>query len=192
MSFLTLFSFSVKLLANTPHFDISKKTTQITLPSQWVELKTILNQRLTQKKAKMKLSENKVKVIQKFLSTLKTPTPKLLQLKTILPKTTLELLIAIHERNLSIKEAESMADYLYHFVQQQKFKNIKPFDENTSHIIGRDWRDIDYSGEGMTWQGQRQKYLPHGVTRFKSKDNLIRFFKVESSLPYFKKIYRPQ
>lgn len=163
---------------------------EIDFPKQWAKLQPILHQRLHQKKAKMKLSQNEVQTFKKFLSTLTKPTPALLKLQTVLPKTTLELLRAIHERNLPIPEAEDMAAYLYHFVQQQNFQNVSAFDENTSHIIGREWQQIDYSGEGMTWQGQRRKYLPYGISHFKSKDNLIKFFKVESTLPYFKKIYR--
>ena len=39
---------------------------------------------------------------------------------------------------------------------------------NTSHIIGRNWWEINYSGENMTWQGQKTKYAPYGITDFKS------------------------
>lgn len=189
-SFLSSLLFTQTLEADVKHKNEQIAASDIVLRSPWTELQTILNQRLHQKKSKMKLTQNDANSIRKFLFDLTVPTPKLLQLKLQLPKTTLELLRAIHERNLPLKEAEEMAAYLSKFVQEQNFKNVKAFDENTSHIIGREWSEIDYSGEGMTWQGQRKKYAPYGITDFKSKENLVKFLRVESTLPYFKKIYR--
>ncbi|MCC8461964.1 MAG: hypothetical protein LN546_02045 [Rickettsia endosymbiont of Ecitomorpha arachnoides] len=109
-----------------------------------------------------------------------------------MPKTTLELLIAINERGLDIKEADLMAKYLQGLIASYNFQNIAAFDENTSHIIGRDWHEIDYSGEGMTWQGQKAKYARYDIIDFKSVDRLKKFFTVESKLPYFTKIYKPK
>ncbi|KIJ88837.1 hypothetical protein [Rickettsia asembonensis] len=85
-----------------------------------------------------------------------------------------------------------MAKYLQELVGFYNFQNVAAFDENTSHIIGRQWHEIDYSGESMTWQGQKAKYARYDITDFKSVDCLKKFFKVESKLPYFTKIYKPQ
>ena len=101
-------------------------------------------------------------------------------------------MISIHLRNLEISEAEKIANYLCKLVHKFKFENVGAFDENTSHIIGKEWQEIDYSGEGMTWRKQRQQYLPYGIKDFKSLKSIERFFPVESKLPYFNKIYRPQ
>ena len=35
-------------------------------------------------------------------------------------------------------------------------------------IIGREWHEIDYSGESMTWQKQKIKYAPYGISNFKT------------------------
>ena len=99
--------------------------------------------------------------------------------------------MAVNSRGLKLTEAEKMADYLDKVVNAFHFSNISAFDENTSHIIGRDWSEIDYSGEGMTWQQQREKYRPYGVHHFKSLDCLKKFIPVEAKLPYFKKVYGP-
>ena len=53
--------------------------------------------------------------------------------------------------------------YLQELIEYYNFQNVAAFDENTSHIIGRQWHEIDYSGEGMTWQGQKAKYARYGV-----------------------------
>ena len=88
--------------------------------------------------------------------------------------------------------AEEMAQYLYEPTGLFQFEKLFAFDENTSHIIGRDWQEIDYSGEGMTWQKQQAVYQPYGIVNFKSVIYLKKFFPVESKLPYFKKTYRPK
>jgi hypothetical protein len=58
--------------------------------------------------------------------------------------------------------------------------------------MGRQWHEIDYSGEGMTWEKQKAFYAPYGIDHFKSLACLEEFFKVESQLPYFRKIYKPK
>ncbi len=162
------------------------------LPPAWIVFEPILIARLTQESSKMNLEEKQVKSFVYFLSRINVPTPKLEHLKMMLPKTTLELLMAVHSRNLALNEAENMAAYLSKIVEKFKFQNLAAFDENTSHIIGRDWQEIDYSGEGMTWQKQKLHYQPYGIIHFKSCENLKRFFPVESKLPYFNKTYKPK
>jgi hypothetical protein len=98
---------------------------------------------------------------------------------------------AVAFRDVDIKDAEEIAKYLKTMVVNFNFQNIGAFDENTSHIIGRNWHEIDYSGEGMTWEKQKEKYKKHDITNFKTIENIKLFFPVESKLPYFKKIYRP-
>jgi hypothetical protein len=148
--------------------------------------------RVEQSSLKMKISAERANSFVEFLTALQKPTPKLMRLEDVLPKTTLELLMAVHERHLALTEAEEMAEYLQTLVEKFQFQNLSAFDENTSHIIGREWHEIDYSGEGMTWQKQRQHYLPYGIIDFKSVGSLSKFFPVESELSYFKKTYRPQ
>jgi hypothetical protein len=162
------------------------------LPSRWSKLEPVLKARLTQNKPKMKLSQAEVAAFIQFLKKQQAPLPQLESLETVLPKTTVELWRAIQERGLSFEEAEKMAAYLLFFVKQAEFKNKAAFDENTSHLIGREWSEIDYSGENLNGQTQRRHYLPYGILDFKTAAHLKLFFKVEARLPYFNKSYRPK
>lgn len=162
------------------------------LTPTWEPFKPILIQRLNQKAPKMQLNAKQVASFVQYLNQLESPTNNLSQLEKIMPKTSLELLMATHNRNLPLSEAEKMAAYLDILVHKYNFKNLNAFDENTSHIIGREWHEIDYSGENMTWRKQQLKYQPYGITDFKSLDTLKKFFVVESKLPYFNKAYHPQ
>lgn len=161
------------------------------LPSEWEALCPILTSRVAQKKPKMKLREPDAKSLEDFLSSTKDKFPHLNSLQILLPKTTLELLMSHHQRGVTLLQAELMAEYLKQMVEECQFQNSSAFDENTSHIIGREWSEIDYSGEGMTWEKQKAYYAPYGINNFKSKDCLKKFFQVESKLPYFVKIYQP-
>ena len=162
------------------------------LVKRWDFLNPVLTERLNQKKLKMKLTQKEVDSFINFLNALKEPMPSLLKLEKILPKTTLEILRGVHERGVSLTEAEKIAVYLTVVVNHFQFQNTTAFDENTSHLIARDWQEIDYSGENMTWEKQREKYAVYGISNFKTEANLIKFIPVESKLPYFKKIYRPR
>ena len=162
------------------------------LPGQWQGLCCILNARVAQTKPKMKLEEQEASSLENFLKSTKDTFSHLVSLQSLLPKTTLELLRAIHQRGLSNDEAELMAGYLKDITEVFQFQNVGAFDENTSHIIGREWHDIDYSGEGMTWKKQKAFYAPYGIEHFKSRECLEKFYKVESGLPYFRKIYKPK
>ncbi len=159
--------------------------------SHWSVLDSVLQSRVKQHHQKMKLQVEDAEQFKVFLRGLHDPLPHLNQLQHVLPKTTVELLMAVNKRGLELKEAEKMAEYLKGVVDEFRFSNPSAFDENTSHIIGREWSEIDYSGEGMTWQKQKAKYQPFGIEHFKSLENLERFIPVESKLPYFNKIYKP-
>lgn len=164
-----------------------------TLPQTWEPLNKIIETRLNQKPPKMKLRNDNVEQLVLFMGAVKADDYKQLQsLQAVMPKTTLELLFAVQGRGVTPAEAEKMAAYLKQLLAEYQFKNQAQFDENTSHIIGRDWHEIDYSGEGMTWQGQKAKYAPYGITNFKTVDNLQKFFPVESKQSYFKSTYQPQ
>jgi hypothetical protein len=163
---------------------------QKTLPIEWLILNPIIHSRLEQPQPKMKLKQEQVEQLILYVKALKQKDViEIHKLQMLLPKTTLELLFAVQSRGVAIQEAEKMAKYLNTVPQVYKIKNIAQFDENTSHIIGREWHDIDYSGEGMTWQGQKAMYAKYGITNFKTVTNLEKFFPVESRMPYFKKAY---
>lgn len=158
----------------------------------WGNLCSVLQKRITQSHLKMKLEKSVVVKFENFLLKSNLSLSSLKELQHIAPKTTIELLMAIAFRCVTIEDAEGIARYLNTMVLSYDFENINAFDENTSHIIGRDWHQIDYSNEGMTWKKQKEKYQCYNITNFKTLENIKKFFKVESKLPYFKKTYRPK
>ncbi|MGD9591026.1 MAG: hypothetical protein AB7V32_00730 [Candidatus Berkiella sp.] len=158
--------------------------------AQWHEVQSVITARENQAPLKMKLSKKQAKLLITYFNTLKPNEIIEIQvLQKTLPKTATELLHAIATRDLDKTEAQKMAAFLQKVPAQYHLKNVAVFDENTSHIIGREWHEIDYSGEGMTWQAQKAKYQPYGITSFKTLSNLQKFFPVESRLPYFYKVY---
>lgn len=161
-------------------------------PGEWLSLCPIAQSRIYQKSPKMKLQASDVQALSLFLSQDHSTWVYMQQLRKLAPKTTLELLFSLRFRDLSMEEAEKMANYLLELLQKFQFQYPSKFDTNTSHLVGRKWHEIDYSGEGMTWQSQKKKYQPYGVLDFRTKENLAAFFKIESKLPYFKKIYQPK
>ncbi len=160
--------------------------------TEWSGFCEILQKRVTQTKQKMKISPLVKSEFEEFLLTSKENFICIQNLQKILPKTSIEILMAVRFRGVSHIEAEKIAEYLEEITAGFNFENPSAFDENTSHIIGRNWAEIDYSGEGMTWQGQMQKYKKHNITNFKTLENIRKFFPVESKLPYFSKIYKPR
>lgn len=161
------------------------------LLKEWQPLCPILQSRVEQKAHKMKLNESAAHTLEQHLQTEQFNFVYLAKLQQLMPKTTTELLMAAYNRGLNKREADLMAKYLIAEVNLYQFKNLPAFDNNTSHIIGREWYEIDYSGENMTWKKQKEKYTPYGVLHFKSLACLKKFFSVESKLPYFNKIYKP-
>jgi hypothetical protein len=167
-------------------------TRECRLSNQWQGLCSILQKRVAQTHPKMKLRESDAMSLEDFLNSTKIDFPNLIRLQSLLPKTTTELLMSVHKRGVTPHDAELMADYLKKLVEEFQFQKVGAFDENTSHIIGREWHEIDYSGEGMTWEKQKAHYAPYGIDNFKSQACLAKFFPVESKLPYFRKIYKPR
>lgn len=164
---------------------------QCKLPEQWKKLCPVLQTRVEQPVSKMKLQEAETQQFEKYIQNMHANFLYLPRLQTLMPKTATELLMATYKRGLAMSEADKMANYLIDITKYYKFKNLAAFDNNTSHIIGREWHEIDYSGEHMTWQKQKQKYAPYGIENFKSLKCLQKFFPVESRLPYFNKLYQP-
>lgn len=158
--------------------------------TDWSSLCKILQNRVNQTKQKMKLSPQIKDEFEEFLLKSKEDFPHIKTLKNILPKTSLELLMGIRFREVDPIEAEKIAQYIREVAEGFDFENPGAFDENTSHIIGRYWNEIDYTGEGMTWQKQKQNYMKYNITNFRTFENIQKFFPVESKLPYFKKIYK--
>lgn len=162
------------------------------LNGTWQKLCPILEKRINQKQTKMKLKEYEAIQFQDYVLANNKSLSNIHNLIDTMPKTTIELIMGIIFRQTDCFEAEKIAIYLNDLIVYFQFKNPAAFDENTSHIIAKNWNQIDYSGESMTWQGQKAKYAKYGITDFKTIDNIKKFFPIESKLPYFKRIYKPQ
>lgn len=171
-------------------FASSASARECKLPSEWKSLCPVLESSINQTIPKMKLEEMEAVQLEQFLSSKNLDFKNLTKLQHELPKTVVELLMSIRFRHVSHLDAELMGQYLAEVVSSCGFQNLKSFDNNTSHIIGREWDEIDYSGEGMTWQKQKEKYAIYGVVNFKKVDSLKKFFPVEAKLPYFIKKYK--
>ena len=109
----------------------------------------------------MKLEDQESRKFIEYLRILNAYSFNLLWLQNILPKTTLEILILIYKSEMLNIEAEKTAVVLGGLVVNFNFGNINAFDKNTSHIIGKEWHEIDYPDENMTWEKQKQKYMQH-------------------------------
>jgi len=152
----------------------------------------VIELRVRQERRKMKLEPDEgLRAASAVIAELANM-PKARELLAVMPKATVELVRSVRERGVDRAEAERMAEYLVKLRQALDFENPAPFDENCSHVIGREWHEIDYRDEGMTWENQQRVYARHGVAHFRDVDNLERFFRVESKAPYFQKLYRPR
>ncbi|HEX6273196.1 MAG TPA: hypothetical protein VFZ53_09155 [Polyangiaceae bacterium] len=152
----------------------------------------VVEERVRQERRKMKLTPEEGARAAGYIAEELPAMPRARELSVVMPKTAVELVRSVRERDVARAEAESMAEYLVALRAALRLGNPEPFDENCSHVVGREWHEIDYRGEGMTWENQRRIYARHGVTSFRDRDNLERFFRVESTAPYFRKLYRPE
>jgi hypothetical protein len=59
-------------------------------------------------------------------------------------------------------------------------------------VTGRHWHEIDYSGEGMTWQGQQAEWSRQGVADFRTAASIHAYFVGAEPLPHWRKVYRPR
>jgi hypothetical protein len=109
-----------------------------------------------------------------------------------MPRSTVELIRAIAERGLPASQADAIADYLAQLVSAVDFARLDNFDRNHSHVTGRRWQEIDYSGEAMTWQGQRRYWAPRGVLDFRSVEHIHAYMKQAAAMKHFARVYHPR
>ena len=169
-----------------------------TLDTALAELRTrgyadaadVIAKRVAQHKPKMKLTAEQALAAATAL--LEHDREALRALHAVMPRSTVELARAVRERGVAIDEAEVIARYLVRVVGVLAFERRATFDDNHSHVIGRDWPDIDYTDEGMTWQSQRDDWAPKGVTSFKRATFIHAYFVGAERLPHWKRVYRPR
>ncbi len=113
-------------------------------------------------------------------------------LHAIMPRSTVELARAVQGRGVPLEEADAIAMYLVTVVTALRFERLGVFDDNHSHVIGREWHEIDYSGEGMTWQSQRDDWKPQGVVSFERAAYIHAYFTGAERLPHWRRVYKPR
>ena len=113
------------------------------------------------------------------------------ELHAVMPRSTIELARAVKERGVELEEAKAIASYLVAVISALRFERLAVFDENHSHVIGREWSEIDYTGESMTWQSQRAAWVPRGVVSFERAVYIHAYFVGAEKLPHWERVYKP-
>jgi hypothetical protein len=171
----------------------------LTLDGALAELRTgnfgasadVIERRTAQRERKMQLSSDEALVAATSLLEL-ADRESFRMLVTVMPRSTVELARAVRERGVSVEEADAIAHYLARVASTLAFERLHVFDENHSHVTGREWHEIDYSGENMTWQGQRDYWTPRGVQSFERAAYIHAYFVGAERLPHWKRAYRPR
>jgi hypothetical protein len=150
----------------------------------------IIDRRVKQRSPKMKLTKAEAINLAGYLLRDLEQMPNTALLYFEMPRATLELVRAVHERGVSKQEAEKISRYLIRFIDSMDFGNLKQLDINHSHIIGREWEQIDYSGEPLDPARQKRNGQRMGVMNFKEARYIHKYFVHASKARYFKRIYR--
>ena len=149
-----------------------------------------IERRATQRQPKMKLTPDQARAA--ALAVLAIDRESTRALAKVMPRSLVELARAVAERGVPIDEADAIARYLVRVVEALDIERLIVFDENHSHVCGREWHEIDYSGEGMTWQRQRAEWTPKGVIDFKRVQHIHAYFVGAEKLPHWKRVYKPR
>jgi hypothetical protein len=152
----------------------------------------IIDERAAQSEPKMKLTPAAAAAAVRYLGTHLERSSALRRLHGPMPHSTVELVRAIEERAVTEDEADRIARYLVHLVETLDFAKLRRFDINHSHVTGREWHEIDYTGEGMTWQGQQKYWSKKGVPSFKRAAYIHAYMTHAYRLPHFARAYAPR
>lgn len=151
-----------------------------------------IDRRVAQSSPKMKLTADQGRLAADRLRAAVAAQPELAALCAVMPESAVELVRAVHERGVDPAEAGRIARYLVRLVDVMRFERLDRFDRNHSHVIGREWAEIDYTGEAMTWQSQRAYWAPRGVPSYETAAAIHAYFTGAERLPHFGKAYRPR
>ncbi len=152
----------------------------------------ILRSRVDQKSPKMKLTADQARDAAASVLALTPALDNGPALAGTMPHSTIELARAVAERGVTREDADEIAAYLLALDRVLQFDNLRRLDINHSHVIGRTWPEIDYSGENMTWQGQKAYWQPKGVIDFKKAKHIHAYFRQAYALPHFSRVYKPK
>jgi hypothetical protein len=162
------------------------------LTSDYSELSAIISGRVAQESSKMKLTPEEGRLAESYLRSDLPRMPSASALAGRMPKTAIELVRAVHERGVSRDDAEAIAAYLARMLDSMQMGKIDKFDECCSHVLGRRWSQIDYSGESLDAQKQERFYLSKGIPDLLTAEHVRGYFRVETQMPYFRRIFNPQ
>ncbi len=152
----------------------------------------IISGRVNQASPKMKLTPEEGQLAESYVRLDLPQMPSCIALSERMPETTVELLRAARERGVSRGDAEAIAEYLVRMLDSMQLKKTEKFDECCSHVLGRRWAEIDYSGESLDPIKQERFYSSRGIPDLLTAEHVRRYFAVESKMPYFKRIFDPQ
>ena len=162
-----------------------------TLQARAPALADVIARRIAQRSPKMQLTaEQGEQVAAAVLAAIDRESMQ--ALARVMPRSAVELARAVRERGVAPEEADRIAGYLVRVVTAIEPERLATFDDNHSHVTGRDWHEIDYQGESMTWQGQRDAWTPKGVASFKRAEYIHAYFVGAEKLEHWKRVYRPR
>lgn len=156
------------------------------------EALAIIAERAAQAEPKMRLTEAQAAAAASHVRRHLDRSAALRRLHGVMPHSTVELARAIEERGVVAAEADRIADYLVHLVGVLDFAKLRRFDINHSHVTGRQWHEIDYTGERMTWQGQKEYWSVRGVLSFERAEYVHAYMKQAYRMPHFARVYAPR
>ncbi|MFH0884746.1 MAG: hypothetical protein V1861_03480 [Candidatus Micrarchaeota archaeon] len=177
---------------SVPPIVASPTTAQTPLSDVYPALSGIINGRVAQASPKMKLTPEQGRLAESYLRADLPSMQSTALLASRMPKTAVELVRSVHERGVTREDAEGMAAYLNRMLDTTGMSRLDKFDECCSHVLGRRWGQIDYSGESLDPQRQERFYSSRGVPDLLTAENVRRYFAVESKMPYFRRIFNPQ
>ncbi len=154
-------------------------------------LAAVIDRRIAQTAPKMRLMQQEGEQVKAAVVAVQER-PPVRALARVMPRSTVELARAVAERGVPIDELDRIAAYLVRVVEAIEPERLATFDDNHSHVTGRDWHEIDYGGESMTWQGQRDAWVPKGVKSFKRAEYIHAYFVGAEKLAHWDRVYRPR
>ncbi|MBT8491898.1 MAG: hypothetical protein KJO07_02460, partial [Deltaproteobacteria bacterium] len=186
------------LAAGPASGDAPDDKTAAQLERQAERMIAVVRRRVARTSPKMKLSPAQGRALERWIRAGLGPGLEgrvargTIELARVMPRSAVELLRAHHERGVSAPESLRIGRYLRRLVATVGFDGLERLDANHSHVIGRDWQQIDYSGERLDWRSQRRYWTRRGVPDFKKASHIHAYLTAASRFRYFRRLYRPR
>ncbi|MFH0884914.1 MAG: hypothetical protein V1861_04350 [Candidatus Micrarchaeota archaeon] len=151
----------------------------------------VLLARVNQEQQKMKLTPDEAVAIAGYLQEDLGRMPNCARLLETMPRATVEIVRASRERDVSMEDAEDIARYLSNFLAMMDLGNARRFDESVSHVIGRTYEQIDWSGENTSAEEQRRDWSRYGVPDFKTAEHYHNYLRHAVTMRWFARAFQP-